>query len=418
MQAYSPTAKERAMKMREVLLEALAGKMTWIQAADVLGLSPRTVRRWREKFDESGIDGLYDGRRQSPSDRALPARELEKWLRLYRERYAGYNVRHFCSIARRKHGLKWSYTLMRNVLQTAGLVGKRRPRGKHRIRREPRPCFGEMLHLDGSRHRWLALRPDEYQHLIVVLDDATKQILYAQLGPCESTHAVMTALRAVITRHGIPAALYSDRASWAAHTPRKGEPVDKQALTQVGRALQHLGIEHILGYSPQARGRSERANRTIQDRLVHELRTARIATTGRANRYLEEEFIPNYNAEFARTATDPVAAFVPLAGVDLDPILCHEEERTVGKDNVVTLHAVRMQITKQPGRLTCAGLRVTVRRHLDGTHAVRSGTRALGCFDPNGRALRPAVTSNPLTSESCRPAIDDVRASSEIISTS
>lgn len=188
MQGYSPTAKERAMKMRDVLLEALAGKITWIQAAEVLGLSPRTMRRWRERFDESGIDGLYDGRRRSPSDRAIPAKTLAKWLRLYRDRYAGYNVRHFCSLARRKHGLTWSYTLMRNALQGAGLVRKRRPRGKHRMRREPRPCFGELLHLDGSRHRWLALQGDTYQHLIVVLDDATKQILYAQLEPCEYAH--------------------------------------------------------------------------------------------------------------------------------------------------------------------------------------------------------------------------------------
>ena len=418
MSAYSPTAKERAMKMREVLLEALAGKMTWIQAADVLGLSPRTVRRWREKFDESGIDGLLDGRRRSPSDRALTARELRKWLRLYRERYAGYNVRHFHSIARRKHGLKWSYSLMRNVLQAAGLVRKRRPRGKHRMRREPRPCFGEMLHLDGSRHRWLALRPVDYQHLIVVLDDATKQILYAQLESCESTHTVMTALWAVITRHGIPAALYSDRAGWAAHTPRKGEPVDKKAVTQVGRALRRLGIEHILGYSPQARGRSERANRTIQDRLVNELRTARIATTERANRYLENEFIPNYNTEFGRAATDSVSAFVPLAGVDLDPILCYEEERTVSKDNVITLDAVRMQITKQPGRLTCAGLRMTVRRHLNGNHSVTSGTRTLGHFDLQGRAILPPTPSNPSTSESSLSANGAVRASSEVVSTS
>lgn len=418
MQAFSPAAKERAMKMREVLLEALAGKMSWIQASEVLGLSPRAIRRWREKFDESGIDGLLDGRRRSPSDRALPARELRKWLRLYRERYAGYNVRHFHSVARRKHGLKWSYTLMRNVLQTAGLVRKRRPRGKHRMRREPRPCFGELLHLDGSRHRWLALRPDDYQHLIVVLDDATKQILYAQLQPCESTHTVMTALWSVITRHGIPAALYSDRASWAAHTPRKGEPVDKKVVTQVGRALQLLGVEHILGYSPQARGRSERANRTIQDRLVNELRTARITTPERANRYLDQEFIPNYNAEFARTATDPVPAFVPLAGVDLNPILCHEEERTIGKDNVVTLGAIRMQIVKQPGRLTCAGLRVSVRRHLDGSHRVTAGTRTLGEFDKNGRAIRPTLPSNPSTSESSCPAIGAVRASSEAVSPS
>ena len=416
MQAYSPTAKERAMKMREVLLEALAGKMSWLQAADVLGLSPRTIRRWREKFDESGVDGLLDGRRRSPSDRALPARELSKWLRLYRERYAGYNVRHFHSIARRKHGLQWSYTLMRNVLQHAGLVSKRRPRGKHRVRREPRPCFGEMLHLDGSRHRWLALRPEEYQHLIVVVDDATKKILYAQLESCESTHTVMKALWAVITQHGIPMALYSDRASWAAHTPRKGEPVDKKAVTQVGRALRLLGVEHILGYSPQARGRSERANRTIQDRLVNELRTARIATPESANRYLETEFIPNYNLEFGRAATDPRSAFVSLDGVDLDPILCHEEERTVSKDNVVTLDTVHLQIAKQPGRLTCAGLRVTIRRHLDGRHSVTSGNRTLGRYDRKGRAILAAAPSNPAASESPSPAIVAARSSSEVVS--
>jgi len=418
MQAYSPTAKERAMKMRDVLLEALAGKLTWIQAADVLGLSPRTVRRWREKFDESGIDGLYDGRRQSPSDRALPGKELQKWLRLYRERYAGYNVRHFCSIARRQHGLTWSYTLMRNILQGAGLVRKRRPRGKHRMRREPRPCGGELLHIDGSRHRWLTRRPEEYQHLIVVIDDATKQILYAQLEVCESTHTVMRALWAVLTRHGIPAALYSDRASWAAHTPRKGEPVDKAVLTQVGRALRRLGIEHILAYSPQARGRSERANRTLQDRLVNELRTACIATPDTANRYLEEVFIPNYNAEFARTATDPASAFVPLDGVGLDTILCHEEERTVGRDNTVTLDGVRLQIAKQPGRITCAGLRVTLRRHLDGTYAIGSGTRTLGRFDRRGRAIVPPTPEEGTTCESRRPSIVALRASSEAVSTS
>lgn len=418
MQGYPPTAKERAMKMQEVLMQAVAGKITWIQAADVLARSPRTLRRWREKFQSDGFDGLFDRRRRQPSDRAVPERELTRWLRLYRERYAGYNVRHFCALARRQHGLTWSYTLVRTALQAAGLVRKRRPRGKHRLRREPRPCFGELLHIDGSRHRWLALRPEEYQHLIVVLDDATKRILYAQLEPSESSRAVMVALGQVITRHGIPAALYSDRASWAAHTPRKDEPVDKTVLTQVGRALQRLGIEHILGYSPQARGRSERANRTLQDRLVNELRSARIATCERANRYLEQEFIPNYNAEFARAATDPESAFVPLDGADLNRILCHEEERTVARDNTVTLDSVRLQIAKQPGRLTCAGLRVTIRRHLDGAHTVSAGTRTLGRFDAHGRTYSPSLLATPSTVASCASSIVALRATSEAVSTS
>src|SRR5262245_38431236 len=162
MPNYPPAAWERAMKVRDVILQALAGKLTWIQAADVLGMSPRTMRRWRRKFQEHGIDRLVDRRRRCPSPRAIPEDELRRWLRLYRDKYAGYNARHFWSTCRREHDLKWSYTLMRAALQTAGLVRKHRPRGRHFRRREARPCFGELVHLDGSRHPWLALRPEQY----------------------------------------------------------------------------------------------------------------------------------------------------------------------------------------------------------------------------------------------------------------
>src|SRR5258707_12256883 len=391
MPAYSPTAKERAMKMREVLLQALAGKMSWIQAADVLGLSARTVRRWREKFEESGVDGLLDGRRRSPSDRAIPARELTQWLRLYRERYVGYNVRHFHSLARRKHGLKWSYSLMRNALQIAGLVGKRRPRGKHRMRREPRPCFGEMLHLDGSRHRWLALVPDQWLTLIAVVDDATKRLLYAEVRDGgESVGAIMTALHAVLTRYGLPMALHTDRAHWAVHTPVAGGAPDRRRLTQVGRALARLGIEHILGYSPAARGRSERVNPTLQDRLVNELRLAGITTVPAANRYLRERFLPAFNDEFVQPPPDPAPPFGPPGRVDLEQILCVEEERVVGRDHVVTPDRLALQLAKQPGRRTCAGLRVLIRRHLSGHYSVWYGARCLGRYDGQSRARRAA----------------------------
>ena len=400
------------MKMREVILQAVAGEMTWIQAAEVLGLSPRTLRRWRYKFATRGVGGLIDRRRRTPSPRAVPEAQLRQLLRLYRERYAGFNVRHFCSIARRKHGLEWSYSFVRHLLQEAGLVKKRRPRGVHRLRREPRPCCGELLHLDGSRHRWLARVPELWLHLIVALDDATKQMLYARFEPSESTAAVMRALRAVLERFGIFAALYTDRAAWAAHTPRKGEPVDKDALTQVGRALRQLGIEHILAYSPQARGRSERINRTLQDRLVNELRVAGIRSSEAANRYLEQVFIPAYNDEFGRAPADSLSAFVPLGAADLDAILCHEEERTVGRDNTVTLDGLRLQIAKQPGRATCAGVRVLVRRHLDGRHAVLWGRRCLGRFDPQGRPIPPSVT---LIAVSRASEIAALRASSEAV---
>ena len=311
----------------------------------------------------------------------------ERALTLYRQRYRGYNTRHFHAMLKRRHGCRRSYSLVLRALQGAGLVRKHRPRGRHFLRREPRPRFGELLHLDGSRHPWLASRPDDYQCLITVVDDATRRLLYAQLWDGETSAGVMTALRAVIHRHGLPQSLYTDRAGWAAYTPKKGEPVDKTQLTQVGRALKWLGVEHILAYSPQARGRSERVNRTVQGRLVPELKSQDIRTLERANRYLEQIYLPAHNDEFTSPAREPESCFVPLGQVDLEQFLCHEEERVVGKDNVVQLDAVRMQIAKQPGRATCAGQPVVVRRHLDGTHTVWAGARRFGRYSPHGRAL-------------------------------
>jgi Helix-turn-helix domain len=387
--AYPLAAMERAMTVRDVILQALAGKVSWIQAAEILGRSPRSIRRLRLKLERYGFDELYDRRRRTPSPKRAPVAEVQRVLALYRERYQGFNVRHFHQIARREHAVRFCYAFVKKALQGAGLVAKHRPRGRHRRRREPRPCFGELLHLDGSRHQWLALVPEQWLTMLVVVDDATKQLLYAQLWPGgESVAAVMTALRTVLQRYGLPMALYTDRAHWAVHTPVAGAGPDRTRLTQVGRALARLGIEHILGYSPQARGRSERANRTLQGRLVNELRAAGITTVALANRYLREHFLPIFNAEFARTPAEPTSAFIPLGRVDLEQILCVEHERVVGRDNVVTADQVPLQLAKQPGRRTCAGLRVVVRRHLDGHHSVWYGTRCLGRYGPRGQALR------------------------------
>jgi len=257
----------------------------------------------------------------------------------------------------------------------------------YRLRREPRACFGEMLHLDGSEHAWLALCPDEKQTLIAVCDDATKRLLYAQLHDAESTAVVLTALGDVVGTHGIPMALYTDRARWAFFTKTAGGRVEEKHPTQVGRALVKLGVEHIPSYSPQARGRGERLNRTLQDRLVNELRLAKIRTVEAANRYLREKFIPDYDARFSRTPRDPASAFVPVRSVELDQVLCHEEERTVGQDNVVSFEGTKLQLSKQPGRRSCAGMRVLVRRHIDGSHSVWRATERLGRFDGKGRAI-------------------------------
>jgi len=389
--AYPPAAVERAMKGQEVIVRALGGQLTWQQAADILGRSPRSIRRMRWRFEHDGYDGLFDRRRRTPSPKRAPVAEVQRVLALYRDRYQGFNVRHFHQLARRQHGVRFCYAFVKKVLQAAGLVAKQQPRGRHRRRREPRPCFGELLHLDGSRHHWLALAPERWFTLIAVVDDATKRLLYAELREGgESVAAIMTALHAILTHYGLPMALYTDRAHWAVHTPTSGSAPDRRRPTQVGRALARLGIEHILGYSPQARGRSERVNRTLQDRLVNELRVAGVTTPAAANRYLRTHFLAAFDAEFGRPPADPRSAFVPLGRVDLEQILCIEHERVVARDNVVTAGLVPLQLAKQPDRRTCAGLRVLVRRHLNGHHSVWYGSRCLGRFDLHGQPVRAA----------------------------
>src|SRR5947208_1500377 len=385
---YTQAAVERAMKVYEVLVQALKERQPWIHVAEVLGVSARTVRRLRWRYEHDGFEGLFDHRRRTPSPRCAPVAEVQRVVWLYAERCHGCNVRYFHQIVRREHGVTLSYSFVKKALQAAHLVGRRRPRGRHRRRREPRPCFGELLHLDGSLHGWLALVPDAMQTLIAVVDDATKQVLYAQLGePGESADVIMTALRAVLETHGIPGALYTDRAGWAVYTPTSGTAPDRTKVTQVGRALARLGIEHIVSFSPQARGRSERMNRTLQGRLVNELRAAHIRTVEAANRYLQQRFVPTFNATFGRSPRESTPAFVPVGRIDLEQILCHEEPRTVGRHNSVVLDRVVLQIDKQRGRRTCAGLPVLVRRHLDGRHSVWWGPRCVGLYTASGQPL-------------------------------
>jgi transposase len=243
---YPLEAQERAMTIRDVILRAMSGAISWMQAAEIIGCTDRSVRRWRYRFDTHGYDGLLDRRRGRPSPRQASFAEVQRILRLYRARYTGFNGRHFYQLARRDHGVTLSYTYVKTALQHAGLLPKHRARGRHHRRREPRPCFGELLHLDGSTHRWLLRRPELRLTLLAVVDDATKQLLYARLlDGGESTPAVMTALRAVLEHQGIPGALYTDRAHWAVHTPTSGTAPDRTKLTQVGRALARLGIEGL-----------------------------------------------------------------------------------------------------------------------------------------------------------------------------
>lgn len=412
---FPPLALERAMKVREVVLRAMSGEYTWLQAAEILGMSPRTVRRWRLRMERHGYAGLIDMRRGVPSPRRVPVEEVRRILKLYSETYRGYNARHFYQTVKREHGVELSYTYVKQVLQGAGLMKKGRARGRHRMRRERRPRFGEMLHLDGSRHAWLALVPGEKQTLIQVVDDATSRVLYSQLWPGETSQAVMTAMREVVFEHGIPESIYTDRAGWAFETPRAGAKVDKTHLTQVGEAVARLGIEHIPSYSPEARGRSERMNRTVQGRLVNELRVAGIHTLEAANVYLRERYLLTHNEEFARAPAEPSSAFVELGDVDLDEIFFEQAVRKVGKDNTLSLEGLVFQIAKQPGRRSCAGLAVQIRRHLDGSFTIRRGTQLFGVYEANGE---PRLVSPPKpTHEDAPGATQRGRVDSRVVAT-
>lgn len=385
MEMYPRSSMERAMKIQEVILRAMSGELTWMQAAHILRMTDRNLRRLRDKYEKYGNDGLIDRRTGRPSPKKAPYKDVERIVRLYRDKYRDFNVRHFHQKLTREHEMGYSYTFVKRVLQEAGLVKKKRKRGKHRLRREPKPCFGQMLHIDGSKHQWLALCPELHLSLIVILDDATSKLLYAQLWPKETSLAIMMALWHVVSRYGIPMSLYSDRAGWAFFTPRAGQKVDKDVVTHVGRALSILGIEHIPAYSPQARGRSERSYRTHQDRLVNELKAAGIRDVDDANRYLYEKYLPEHNELYARTATDPTNVFVPARGVDLNQVFCFEVTRKVANDNTVAMKPLRFQIDKQVGVVSCSGAHVKVRKHLDGTYSIWRGVSLLGLYDEQGR---------------------------------
>jgi len=375
---YSKAAMERAMKAQEVILRALSKQITFWQAANILRISPRHLRRLYERYRRSGYDGLYDRRTGQPSPKRVKFEVVEQVLTLYREKYFDFSVRHFHEKLREEHGIELSYTWVKLALQGAGLVDKARQRGVHRRRRERRPMAGMMLHIDGSRHRWLG--EEQWHDLIVVLDDATSEVYYAQLVEEESTRTVLAALREVIEQRGLFCALYSDRATHFWLTPKAGEPVDRQRLTQVGRALSDLRIQMIPAYSPQARGRSERNFGTWQRRLPQELRLRGIATAEEANRFLRESYVAEFNRKFAVAAREPVSAFVPATGKDLDRIFSLQHERVVNRDNTVSVAGRVLQIDRVRWRGTLAGCRVSVCEQLDGRLSVYYGPQCVGQF--------------------------------------
>src|ERR1700756_4932993 len=378
MDSYSKAAMERTMKIQEVLLRAMARKITWFQAAEILGFTDRHVRRIREGYEEFGYDGLLDRRRGQPSPKRVPLATVETVLGLYREKYFDLNVSHFHEKLKREHQIELSYTWVKAALQGAGWVARARQRGVHRKRRPRRPLPGMLLHIDGSRHQWF--QDEGWYDLIVILDDATSQIYYAQLVEEESSWTVMAGLKEVIERKGVFCALYSDRGSHFWLTPKAGGKIDPHRLTQVGRAMRELGVEMIPAYSPQARGRSERNFGTWQRRLPQELRLRGITTREEANQFLRESYVAEFNRKFAVRAAQPESAFVPVGGKDVERIFTLQQERVVNRDNTISFANRVLQIERARWRGTLAGCRVMVCEHLDGWLSVYYGPRRVGLF--------------------------------------
>lgn len=378
----------RMKKFKDVFGRWKEKKLSGAEAAQLLGMSERTFRRYRHRYEEEGMAGLADGRLGKASPKRVAVTQIEWMLEQYRRHYTGWTVKHFHEHLQKRHNFNWGYTWTKTELQLAGLIDRAKLRGAHRRKRPRKPCEGMMLHQDASRFAWLA---DQNElDLVVTMDDATNKIYSAILVEEEGTISTFQALLEVFTCEGLPASLYTDRGSHYFWTPKTGEAVDKERLTQVGRALRQLGVEHIPAYSPQARGRSERTFGTLQDRLPKELALAGIKTVDDANRYIRDVYLPEHNARFARPAELPESAFVRIGDVrTLIECLCVEVERVVGRDNTVAFEGLKLQLPESPLRAHFVRANVRVRIYPDATLAVFYGPRCLARYTPAGDLVSP-----------------------------
>jgi hypothetical protein len=386
------------LKFRDVLSRWERRELSMLEAGELLGMSERQFRRYRDRFEEEGEVGLLDRRLGKPSPKRIGAAEIGRMLQLYRTVYRGWNVKHFHEHGARDHKFAWGYTWTKTHLHAAGLVERAKRRGAHRRKRERKPCEGMMLHQDGSRHGWLAGQPP--LDLIVTMDDATSTIYSAFLLEEEGTASTFAALLEVFTAQGLPCSLYTDRGSHYFHTDKAGEAVDKDCLTQVGRALDRLGIEHIPAYSPEARGRSERMFATLQDRLVKELEHAGICDGATANQWIRDVYLPAHNARFAKPAAVAEKAFVAVDPALLRETLCLEEDRVVGRDNTVAYQGLKLQLPESRMRPHYVKARVKVREYPTGSLAVFHGPRCIARYEASGGLI---IDPTPTSLAPCSP---------------
>ena len=379
----------KAMTTNEVILKAVEGKLSWVQAADILGYTPRHMRRVKERWLAQGYDGIRDQRGQRPRRRRIPLPTIARLCALKRREYPDFSVQHFWERATEQHGFTLSYNWTRLVLQAAGLAERAPARGQYRRKRERRPMRGMLLHLDASTHRWLAKLP--MQDLVVALDDADGRIVDARFVPQEGTASTFASLHAVLTQHGRFAELYTDRGSHFGRTTVAGTAPDTEQHGQVSRALATLGIRQIFARSPEARGRSERAFKTIQGRLPQELRLAKIRSYADATAYLHEHFVPDFNRRFTVPPAQPESAFVPLRGVDLRLLLSAQYPRQVHNDHTVHFARQLLQLPRSPVRAHFVRCRVLVHAFPDATLGISFEGQLIATYACDGVLLPPAA---------------------------
>jgi hypothetical protein len=371
----------RKMRFEEVYYGWSESRLSQEEAALVLGVCDRTFRRYIDRYEESGMVGLLDKRLTQASFHRAPVDEVMAVVERYSSRHRGWKVKHFYSWYRRDGGRR-SYTWVKNTLQAKGLVMRSAKRGAHRKRRERAHIPGMMLHQDGSNHEWVFGKKWD---LIVTMDDATSEHYSMFFVEEEGTASSFQGVREVIVQRGLFSSLYTDRGSHYWFTPKEGGKVSKTQLTQFGRAMKHLGIQMIPAYSPEARGRSERAFETHQNRLVKELAFYGITDMDAANRYLAQVYLPAFNAEFMQPPPEEGSAFVPWVGENLDDILCEQDERTVSSDNCVSFEGMKLQIPANRYRCHYVKVRVRIHRYIDGSLAIFHGPRKLADYDQQGK---------------------------------
>lgn len=377
---------QETLKMR--FEEAYGGwqgnRLTQEEAAQILGISDRTFRRYVDRYEDSGLDGLLDKRLSQASNRLAPADEVMGLQEMYRKDHSDWNAKHFHSWYKRQGGNR-SYTWVKSRLQEVSLIPKRSKKGVHRKRRERTALPGMMIHQDASTHEWV---PGQKWDLVVTMDDATSEHYSMFFCPEEGTQSSFRGVWETIEAHGLFCTFYSDRGSHYWYTPVAGGKVDKVNLTQFGRALKHLGITMIAAYSPEARGRSERMFETHQGRLPQELALMGIATMEAANRYLRERYQPEFNKEFGQPAREEGSAFIQYIGPPIHETLCEQYDRTVGHDNCVSFEKITLQIPSDEYRCNYIKAIVRVHRYHDGTMGIYYGPRKLAMYDSIGMQIK------------------------------